>query len=57
MKDSKPVLKIKVPKIQNAIVATTSGKVLRRRIKADGTPENVPIILQNMQPDYLICEC
>ena len=43
MKDSKPVLKIKVPKIQNAIVATTSGKVLRRRIKADGTPENVPM--------------
>lgn len=38
-----PVLKISVPKSYNGIVATISGKVLRRRIKADGTPENVPM--------------
>ncbi len=38
-----PVLKITVPKSYSGIVATISGKVLHRRIKADGTPENVPM--------------
>lgn len=38
----KPVLKISVPK-RTAVVASSSGKIQRRRIKADGTPENVPM--------------
>lgn len=37
------VLKISVPKAYNNIYATSSGKILRRRIKADGTPENIPM--------------
>ena len=37
-----PVLKISVPR-RTAIVATSSGKIQRRRIKADGTPENIPM--------------
>lgn len=37
-----PVLKIAVPQ-RTSVVATSSGKILRRRIKADGTPENVPM--------------
>lgn len=36
------VLKISVPRHKN-IVATSSGKLVRRRIKMDGTPENVPM--------------
>lgn len=43
IEDIHPVLKISVPKSYNGIVATISGKILRRRIKADGTPENVPM--------------
>ena len=35
-------LKIIVTKSRN-VVAASSGKVLRRRLKADGTPENVPM--------------
>lgn len=38
-----PVLKISIPKSYSGIVATISGKVSRRRIKADGTPENIPM--------------
>lgn len=38
-----PVLKISVPKSRCGIVATIQGKVQRRRIKSDGTPENVPM--------------
>ena len=38
-----PVLKISVSKSQGGIVATRSGKTLRRRIKSDGMPENVPM--------------
>lgn len=38
-----PVLKISVPKSYNGIVSTINGKVSHRRIKADGTPENVPM--------------
>lgn len=41
--DEKPVLKISVPKSYGGIVATSSGKILRRRIKADGKPENIPM--------------
>lgn len=43
IEDVLPVLKISVPKSYNGIVATLSGKVTHRRIKADGTPENVPM--------------
>ena len=39
--DIYPVLKITVPKFSGGIVATITGKVSHRRIKADGTPENV----------------
>ena len=38
-----PVLKISVPKSYNGVVSTITGKVSHRRIKADGTPENVPM--------------
>lgn len=37
-----PVLKISVPK-RTSVVASSSGKIQRRRLKADGTPENVPL--------------
>ena len=43
IEDIHPVLKISVPKSYNGIVATISGKIQRRRIKVDGTPENVPM--------------
>lgn len=41
--DAEPVIKISIPKSVNGIIATASGKVLRRRLKADGTPESVPM--------------
>ncbi|MCQ2534304.1 MAG: putative DNA binding domain-containing protein [Clostridia bacterium] len=41
IEDVHPVLKISVPKSYSGIVATMAGKVQRRQIKADGTPENV----------------
>ena len=37
-----PVLAIHVPKCRS-IIASSAGKIQRRRIKADGTPENVPM--------------
>ena len=37
-----PVLKISVPK-RTCIVASSSGKIQRRRLKAAGTHENVPL--------------
>lgn len=46
--DVKPVLKISVPKSYGGIVATVSGKTLRRRLKMDGTPENVPMYPNEM---------
>lgn len=46
--DIKPVLKISVPKSYSSIVATQSGKTLRRRLKVDGTPENVPMYPNEM---------
>lgn len=42
MEFDKLILKIIVPK-KTSIAATSSGKMLRRRIKADGTPENIPM--------------
>ncbi|OTA26703.1 AAA family ATPase [Alloscardovia macacae] len=38
-----PVLRISVPKSSSGIVATLSGKVTHRRLKIDGTPENIPL--------------
>ncbi len=38
----RPVLKISVPK-RLSVVSSSSGKIQRRRLKADGTPENVPM--------------
>ncbi len=38
----KPVLLLQVPK-SKTIVASSSGKIQRRRLQADGTPENVPM--------------
>lgn len=42
MDEEKPVLKLEIP-ISRTVVATAGGKVLRRRLKVDGTPENVPM--------------
>lgn len=36
------VLKIEIP-MSKTIVASTDGKILRRRLKIDGTPENAPL--------------
>ena len=41
------VLTIKVPKAQG-LCATRDGKVLRRRIKVDGRPENIPMFPQEL---------
>ena len=38
----KPILKISVPR-RTSITASSAGKIQRRRLKADGTPENVPM--------------
>lgn len=40
--DGKKVLKIEIP-MSRSIIATTSGKLLKRRLKIDGRPENVPM--------------
>ena len=40
--EEKEVLKIEIP-MSRTIVATSSGKILRRRLKADGSPENIPM--------------
>ena len=40
---NKPVIKISVPKSSDGIRATISGKIMRRRLKFDGTPENIPM--------------
>lgn len=37
-----PVLKISVPK-RTSIVASSNGKILRRRLKPNGEPENIPM--------------
>lgn len=41
IEDIKPVLKISVPKSYSGIVATVTGRVLHRRLKANGEPESV----------------
>ena len=43
IEEEKLVLRITVPKSYGGIVATRSGKILRRRMKIDNTPENVPM--------------
>ena len=42
LKEELPVLVIHVPKCRS-IIASSVGKIQRRRLKADGTPENVPM--------------
>lgn len=42
LEETLPVLAIYVPKCRS-IIASSVGKIQRRRIKADGTPENVPM--------------
>ena len=44
----KKIMIITVPK-KNAIIASSDGKVLKRRLKQDGTPENVPMYPFEMQ--------
>ena len=41
--EDRPVLKISVPKSYGGIAATRAGKILRRRMKIDNTPENIPM--------------
>lgn len=41
--EGKQVLKISVPRSLSGVVAAANGKVLHRRLKADGSPENVPM--------------
>jgi len=43
IEEEQPVLQITVPKSYNGLTATVSGKILRRRLKADGQPENIPM--------------
>lgn len=40
--EGKNILRIEIP-MSRAIVASTDGKILRRRLKIDGTPENIPM--------------
>lgn len=40
--EGKNILKIEIP-MSRTIVAASDGKILRRRLKVDGTPENVPM--------------
>ena len=40
--EEKEILKIEIP-ISRTVVSTTSGKMLRRRLKADGSPEVIPM--------------
>ena len=40
--EGKNVLWIRIP-MSKTIVATSDGKLLRRRLKIDGTPENIPL--------------
>ena len=42
IEDEETVLVIRVPRMKS-IVASSSGKILRRRLKVDGTPETVPM--------------
>ena len=40
--NTKNILKIEIP-MSRTIISSSEGKILRRRIKLDGTPENVPL--------------
>ncbi len=40
--EEKDILKIEIP-ISRTVVSTKSGKMLKRRLKADGTPEVIPM--------------
>lgn len=40
--EGQDILKIEVP-MSRTIVASAEGKILRRRLKVDGTPENIPM--------------
>ena len=40
--DNQDVLKIEIP-VSRTVVSTSSGKMLRRRLKADGSPEVIPM--------------
>lgn len=40
--EEKDVLKIEIP-VSRTVVSTSSGKMLRRRLKADGSPEVIPM--------------
>lgn len=40
--EGKDILKIEIP-MSRTIIASSDGKILRRRLKVDGTPENVPM--------------
>lgn len=42
IEEKRPVIHIQVPK-SRSIVASSSGKIQRRQLKMDGTPENVPM--------------
>lgn len=40
--EEQPVVRVQVPK-SRSVVASSSGKIQRRQLKMDGTPENVPM--------------
>jgi ATP-dependent DNA helicase RecG len=42
IEEEKDILKIEIPR-SRGVVSTASGKILRRRIKLDGTPEVIPM--------------
>lgn len=42
VEEGKDILRIEIP-MSRTIVASADGKILRRRLKIDGTPENVPM--------------
>ena len=42
LEEEKPVIHIQIPK-SRSIIASSSGKIQRRQLKLDGTPENVPM--------------
>lgn len=46
--EAKRIAVISVPR-SRALVATSDGKILRRRLKTDGTPENVPLYPHEIQ--------
>lgn len=48
--DEAPVLKISVPRSPDGLTATLDGRVLRRRLAADGTAENVPVYPCDIPP-------